>query len=192
MANPCIHALFRECPGENCVFVFGDGSIYRYQNGLNSVLAVRGAMLKGVEFNKPNLRRSARFPGPGYARLTSVPSGALELYLEPPYEVVGQAPECPSGLNKCVSQNFVDFIQGLAGCTLGPMSPLGPSWSAGGCGLQSLDLAPVFPDTWRYRWGFILANQTEYRRVSSEPNGTYLLFSSVFGGAPGSVEIRSC
>lgn len=90
----CIHAIYRECPGESIVYVFGDGSIYRYPAGLVDAVAVRGGAVHGRVFNLPAVRRRPRPPWSSYERLEAVPSGALLLYEEPPYDPSGPVPDC--------------------------------------------------------------------------------------------------
>lgn len=134
---PAILAIYRECPSDDIIYVYGDDSIYRYPAGLAGALATRAADVHGVEFNTPAVRRKRNQPGPGYARLDAVPDGALLIYQYPPYTPTDAPPECPTPPPEPTWYFKLDdypddaIPETISGDDLPQDSPFGPAITAG-------------------------------------------------------------
>ena len=92
---PAIHQVWRDCPSDDVVVVYGDGSIYSFPGVLREWLSVISAAVHGRQWNLFRVIRRATHVGAAATRLDALPGDLLLLYSEPPYESSGSVPSCP-------------------------------------------------------------------------------------------------
>lgn len=188
---PAIHEIYRECPSDDVVLVFGDGAIYRYPSGILDALAVRSAANHGYAFNLPAIRRRAWPAGLPYERLDDLPAGALLLYSEPPYEAAGLAPACPVipvyPDTVCADSTWEAFTATFFGCSISPLTVFSagppPIYTGSACGYAQLIPEPIDPPAgWFFEFQF-LTYDIGYIHAGASPLGEYT-FAAGPGPAP--------